>query len=130
MDALMALTRPVEDAVLFGAAGFLLKASRDSEANDRVAAIRAAADAVGSCAVAIHLHPTSSTNSAGGACLVLVPAPFPRVAAHIVDAEFVRLFLSQGVGAAMKELCMGGNVPSVGFLYKGSFRPACCASVR
>ena len=53
MDALMALTRPVEDAVLFGAAGFLLKASRDSEANDRVAAIRAAADAVGYYAVAI-----------------------------------------------------------------------------
>ncbi len=30
----------------------------------------------------------------------------------------------------MRELSMGGNVPSAGFLYKGSFRPACCASMR
>ena len=53
-----------EDAMLFGGFVFLLKVSCDPEADDGVAAIRAAADAVGHCAVAIHLHPISSTNSA------------------------------------------------------------------
>ena len=44
---------PVEDAVLFGGGVFLLKVLCDSEADDRVAAVRAAADAVGHCAVAM-----------------------------------------------------------------------------
>lgn len=113
MDALRALTRPVEDAVLFGAAGFLLQVSCDPEADDRVAAIRAAADAVGDCAVAIHLHPASTANSAGGACLVLVPAPFPHVAAHIVDSEFVGLFLSYGVGFAVRVFVMPGHLVGI-----------------
>ena len=99
--------------MLFGGFVFLLKVSCDPEADDGVAAIRAAADAVGHCAVAIHLHPISSTNSAGGACLVLVPAPFPHIAAHIMDAEFVRLFLSYGVGFAVRVYLMPVHIVGI-----------------
>ncbi len=53
MVAFRALTPPVEDAALFGVGVFLPQASCDSEANDRVAAVRTAGDAVGHCAVAM-----------------------------------------------------------------------------
>ncbi len=43
----------MEDAALFGVGVFLLQASCDSEANDRVAAVRTAGDAVGDGAVAM-----------------------------------------------------------------------------
>lgn len=42
MDALRVFTHPVEDAVFFGGGVFLLKVSCDSEADDRVAAVRTA----------------------------------------------------------------------------------------
>ena len=53
MAAFRALTPPVEDAALFGVGVFLLQASCDSEANDRVAAVQTAGDAVGDGAVAM-----------------------------------------------------------------------------
>ena len=50
----------------------------------------------------IELHPTSAADATGGTGFILVPAPFPHIAAHIMNSEFVGLLLPHGMRAAVR----------------------------
>lgn len=79
-----------------------LEISGDSEAYDGVSAIGAAADSISHDALTIDLHPASSAYATCFAGFILVPAPLPDVAAHIVDSKFIWFFCPSGCAPAFE----------------------------